>query len=947
MSSSPPEARGITLPLAPESPQRHALPLVATVAPVVVSLGMWAITGSPYALAFAVLGPVIAVASLVDGRLHGHRHAKREWKRFDEQVASTRSLIDEFHAEERARLVAEVDRIRGAPDDAPGDPERWRLDDRPGVRVSLGLRVGASSVRIAEAPASPASSAAAERLAELRAYAADLADIPLLVDPFLGIGVCGPSALVNAAAREILLQLAGSLPPQEFSLAVPPGPAWQWLRSLPHRVLDAPAGANRVEWISDLRTALVAVATGATALPAECRVVLEVRAGTTARLLRCPGVEGQPIVAVFASGEAALERALFLAAAAGARGLGRAGGSDAPGPVFAALPVGSTAETSLECVFGTSEGEPFAVDLVAHGPHAVVGGTTGSGKSELLQSWILAMAAAHGPAEVTFLLVDFKGGASFAAIAGLPHVVGVVTDLDERVAARAILSLGAEIRFREAFLAGLGARDIGGMPPGKTLARLVIVVDEFAAMVVDRPELHALFADLAARGRSLGIHLILCTQRPAGVVRDAVLANARLRISLRVNNAADSVAVVGSAVAAALPAGRPGAAVVSLDGEAARPIRVALVTGDDVRRVAAARPRGDIAPRRPWCDDLPAVVPVSALSVGPKGVPIGLLDLPSEQRQASAAYDPVDQGNLLVVGGHRSGKSNLVRVLASAAVVRVMPASIDEAWEFLERELAGRPPALVVVDDLDSIVARLPDEHQQPFVDMLLAVLRSGSSGRGVALTVRRIPAALHGVAELCDSRLILRLPGRQDHLMAGGEAAGFDPTAPPGRGEWFGNRVQLALAPADPLEPDPLEPDSVEVERVDWSDGTRRAVVSTTPEAFEQAMRRAGHPEPVLQLRAGDASALAAPTVEVTGVGAHAVIVGDPDAWQAAWGLASSIRGSVSFLFHACTPAEFRAVSGQRRLPPPIVRRSTDGWLLAPDGSLRRVRALDDLEPG
>ncbi|HEY8913585.1 FtsK/SpoIIIE domain-containing protein [Lacisediminihabitans sp.] len=943
MSSRPAEAPGIALPRAPESPQRHALPLVATVAPVAVSLGMWAITGSPYALAFAVLGPVIAVASLADGRLNGRRHAKREWKRFDGQIASTRQLIDEFHAEERARLVAEVERTRGAPDDTPGDPERWRLDDAAGVRVSLGLRVGRSSIRIEDAASSPDSAPAEEPLAALRAYAADIVDVPLFVDPFLGIGVCGPAALVNAAAREILLQLAGSLPPQAFSLAVPPGEAWQWLRSLPHRVLSAPGGAERVEWVSEGGTALVAVAAGTSALPAECRVVLEVRSGTAARLVRCPGVEGQPIAPVFASGEAALERALFLAAAARARGIGRQGEHEAPDPVFSALPLGSTAESSLECFFGTSEGQPFAVDLVAHGPHAVVGGTTGSGKSELLQSWILAMAASRDPAEVSFLLVDFKGGASFAAIAGLPHVVGVVTDLDERVAARAILSLGAEIRFREAFLARVGARDIGGMPAGERLARLVIVVDEFAAMVVDRPELHALFADLAARGRSLGIHLILCTQRPAGVVRDAVLANARLRISLRVNNAADSVAVVGSAAAAALPAGRPGAAVVSLDGEDARPIRVALVTGDDVRRVAATRPRGEAPLRRPWCDDLPPVVRLSALAVGVKGLPIGLLDLPSEQRQATAAYDAAGQGNLLVVGGHRSGKSNVLRVLASAAAVRVMPAPIDAAWEFLERELAGRPPALVVVDDLDAIVARLPDEYQQSFVEMLLEVLRTGSStGRGVALTVRRIPAVLHTVAELCDSRLILRLPGRQDHLMAGGEPAGYDPSAPPGRGEWFGNRVQVALAAGEALEPD-----SVEAPLVDWSDGARRAVVSTTPETFERAMKRAGCAGPVVQLRAGGSGETAGAAVDVRGAGARAVIVGDPDAWQAAWGLAASIRGSASLLFHACTPAEFRAVSGQRRLPPPIVRRSTDCWLLEPDGSLRRVRALPDPELG
>jgi S-DNA-T family DNA segregation ATPase FtsK/SpoIIIE len=118
---------------------------------------------------------------------------------------------------------------------------------------------------------------------------------------------------------------------------------------------------------------------------------------------------------------------------------------------------------------------------------------------------------------------------------------------------------------------------------------------------------------------------------------------------------------------------------------------------------------------------------------------------------------------------------------------------------------------------------------------------------------------------------------------------------------------------------------------------------VSTAPEAFALAIGRAGCAEPVVQLRAGGADRTAGAAIDVRNAGARAVIVGDPDAWQAAWGLAAGIRGSASLLFHGCTPAEFRAVSGQRRLPPPIVHRSSDGWLLEPDGTLRRVRALPD----
>ena len=113
---------------------------------------------------------------------------------------------------------------------------------------------------------------------------------------------------------------------------------------------------------------------------------------------------------------------------------------------------------------------------------------------------------------------------------------------------------------------------------------------------------------------------------------------------------------------------------------------------------------------------------------------------------------------------------------------------------------------------------------------------------------------------------------------------------------------------------------------------------MSTAPAAFERALRESGCAATVIQL--GVRAAL-----DVLGATDPVVIVGNPESWQANWGLASTLRGSASLVFHGCTPAEFRAVSGQRRLPPPIVRRSTDCWLLEPDGSLSRVRAFDDAD--
>ena len=161
------------------------------------------------------------------------------------------------------------------------------------------------------------------------------------------------------------------------------------------------------------------------------------------------------------------------------------------------------------------------VDLVGDGPHALVAGTTGSGKSELLRTLVVTLAAGSSPEHLTFVLVDYKGGATFDACADLPHTVGLVTDLDDRLAERALTSLEAELRRRERLLRAVGAADLCDYrsAPGRTpLPRLVVVVDEFAALSAELPAFVPALVGIAQRGRSLGIHLVLATQRPAGVV---------------------------------------------------------------------------------------------------------------------------------------------------------------------------------------------------------------------------------------------------------------------------------------------------------------------------------------------------------------------------------------------------------------------------------------------
>ena len=203
---------------------------------------------------------------------------------------------------------------------------------------------------------------------------------------------------------------------------------------------------------------------------------------------------------------------------------------------------------------GVSIDGTFFLDLERDGPHALVAGTTGSGKSEFLQTLVASLALANRPDAIHFVLVDYKGASAFADCAELPHTVGLVTNLDGRETQRALASLDAELRRREACLhqlraadvnSGLGARS-RSRPAAMGLARLVLVIDEFAELVHELPDFVTGLIRIARVGRSLGVHLILATQRPAGVVTGEMRANTGLRVALRMEDSGDSLEVLES-----------------------------------------------------------------------------------------------------------------------------------------------------------------------------------------------------------------------------------------------------------------------------------------------------------------------------------------------------------------------------------------------------------------
>ncbi|MGH8970235.1 MAG: FtsK/SpoIIIE domain-containing protein, partial [Actinomycetes bacterium] len=194
---------------------------------------------------------------------------------------------------------------------------------------------------------------------------------------------------------------------------------------------------------------------------------------------------------------------------------------------------------STEVVLGAGpDDEAYTVDLRRDGPHVLVAGTTGSGKSELLQTLVAGLAVVNRPDEMSFVLIDYKGGAAFKDCARLPHTVGCVTDLDGHLTERALTSLTAELRRREAALRVAGCKDLddylsaGRAASGRdapALPRLVLVVDEFATLAEELPDFVGGLVSIAQRGRSLGVHLVLATQRPAGVVSANIRANTSLR----------------------------------------------------------------------------------------------------------------------------------------------------------------------------------------------------------------------------------------------------------------------------------------------------------------------------------------------------------------------------------------------------------------------------------
>ncbi|MDF1596706.1 MAG: FtsK/SpoIIIE domain-containing protein [Acidimicrobiia bacterium] len=808
LAKSPEQA--IDVPAAPAEPAARARMGWAMLAGPALMGAIMALVFRPIMAVIALVGPLMMTIALVEDRLRlrkGRRRNAAAW------AADLAVFDDALERAARNEIERRFDRHPCVPDLVRGaiemEPVLWeRRRHHPDyLRLSIGMgRTWWEPPVRSPSGGDPTVEAVIERRSLLPNGPVE---VGLEAGTMIGVAGDRPGAL--AMVRALLLRLVTHHGPADVRLAIITGTTtdWEWCSWLPHTRLDGSSGRYRLGADPDdiesvmasltqaseadlvvvfdgggmdpqLRARLAALVDDGTVsavvveaapveLPGSCETVVTISGAFG--VLTHPAGGGTKV-------EFAIDGVQPDVAGLVARQLyalddpeeASEGGRLPAGVTMQAL-VGLPVDTpeviarwtdppeGLLAALGLTENGLMALDLVADGPHGLIAGTTGSGKSELLRSLITSLAMNYGPDRVTFALIDYKGGSAFDACAALPHVLGLVTDLDRRLGKRALQSLEAELRHREEVLRAAGAEDVDSyhrLGEAAPLPRLVVIVDEFAALAGDIPEFVPSLVDIARRGRSLGVHLILATQRPAGVVGDAIRANTNLRVALRVQTVADSRDVIDDPVAARLPRRFPGRGVLRLGPGELVPFQTARISGGDrpgagdlpiavpVRfgwepvavaqeqelasspselerfsalASAAVRVLGWQPPRAPWAPPLPDALELGGSDRG-TGV-FGLVDEPDRQRVGDLVWNPGD-GGLLSFGVEGSGASDAIVSCAFALALATDPGGLHiygldggggsladlEEWPHVGgiARIADRERVVRVVRRLDSLL---------------------------------------------------------------------------------------------------------------------------------------------------------------------------------------------------------------------------------------------------
>ncbi|OJV95599.1 MAG: hypothetical protein BGO47_03805 [Microbacterium sp. 67-17] len=906
------------------------LPVLAMTVPVLGAVALWVVTGSVLSLWFAALAPLMAVAGFGD-RVWAARRARRR----DDAVAQADSaalsaaLEEELtHRRDRAwRASPDIRRLLEEP------AELWR--EVPGRQEHLVLGSGDVAT---ELPAAQLTGLGAEGSAPksmtrvLGAGGPTMRDAPIVVPLRGSLGVDGPEPLVAGVVRAMIVQLCLVHPPGRLEIVGDLPESFAWVEELPHRVTP---GQHRVAlgfssgWEGAAGAADATILVGSGRGAAVRMLVGQTSTGAAHAALETAETTLEVVPQVLSEFQASL-----LARSLRGR-IAPTAPDDSPlalGDLLAPrrTPAPGAGSRTLAGAIGTSGARPFCLDLVSDGPHALVVGTTGSGKSELLRTWVVSLAAHYTPEDVVFVLADFKGGTAFSSLRSLPHVTGVLTDLDAAAATRGLEGLRAEVRRREGVLAAVGIRDIAEGATG--LPRLVVVVDEFATLLSSHGELAHLFIDLTARGRALGIHVILGTQRATGVFREALLANCLLRVVLRAADAADCRLMLGDDTPQRRPAGAHSAGTAHVrragDERAVR-IRVAVADDEFVSELAA-RAQGARVPA-PWLEPLPADARLPRREGNDDMLLIGIADEPHLQRQEPIGLARSDRG-LCVIGAAGSGVTTALHTIA-AQIDRVDAwidaGDLEAAWDDLNRVAVSRDGA-VVVDEADALLAALPPDYAHAAAGLLETIARSSGEERQFLLGLERLTAPLARIADLMSRRLLLRHTQRTDYLAAGGMASHHDPTAPPGRGRLSGTLVQVYRAEASPRSGAASHPSL-------WLPpaGLTSWVTRATPGAERTHEQWLAHG---VEIMSPD-DVLGAGVPPMIEPGRSRVVRAEPEQWQRFWAALTTLRAQGPLLIDPSCSGEYRILTGRRDLPPLCLPGAPRGWLLEPGCDVGRVR--------
>ena len=848
----------------PEPGGRRAGPgaagVVAGLCSTVITAVIAIVAQAPMFLMFAAASLLTSIGLWAVGSV-GAARAGRRWRASRDRDVARFAIDVERQRDARWRhhlaTTPAVAEAAAAATALRGDVWCRRGDHDDAFRVSLGW--GPVDWTVALAGGAPGA-----ELAGVVAAAGHFDDAPVGADVGPGAAVAIGGSCAASVARALLVQAATWVGPADLHVvAIVDAPQeWDWCRWLPHTAgHDGPAvvaaddadgvaavlasaadtadrhvlvvtdradllavrtGTLRRFLASPIAPAVVAVVGPADVAPAMCRSVLEVGSIGMARWWLDAAADAHPMpvhaagVTVATAGSVARSLAGLSdpedgdgeAALPAAVSLGALNARFGTGPIDDAIAVAAAwrsagLDPAPVAILGAAADGVVEIDLARDGPHALIAGTTGAGKSELLRTIVASLAARCSPDHVCFVLVDYKGGATFDACAELPHTVGVVTDLDDRLAERALVSLEAELRRRERLLRSVGAvgltdwRAVTGRPP---LPRLIVVVDEFATLVAEVPGFVEALVAIAQRGRSLGVHLVLATQRPSGVVSDDIRANTNLRIALRVHDVADARDVVGHDAPAAFGRRVPGRTMLRLgpgehvvfqvagsSGPARRAADPGLrVVGDAppvvddepadetelavlVHSIRNAAALCDVQrPHQPWLPALPGHLDIDDVPPGA----VGLIDDPGEQRRLPLTWTPTD-GNLLVLGAVGAGTTTTLRSVLLAACAAVAPAMLH----VLVIDARGDPG----LDDLATLdhCAGVVRPHERERLSRLLRRLSAELDSRRAAAAPGR-PAVVLGVDGIPALRTLLDDPldhGDADalaRLIAEGPAVGI-----------------------------------------------------------------------------------------------------------------------------------------------------------------------------